>query len=174
MPHRNLAEEAAIVTPSEILYQLIATPSVNPMGVANGGNCCFESKLSDWLVAFFTSIGAPCERIQVAPGRDNVLARYDAPNSRDTLLLDAHQDTVPVEGMTIPAFEPQTRDGRIYGRGSADVKGGMAAMLHAFARLCRDRPTSSSNVVMSCSCDEESTALGVRACLLYTSPSPRD
>jgi acetylornithine deacetylase len=76
-------------------------------------------------------------------------------------LFDAHQDTVPVDGMTIAPFEPVERDGRIYGRGSCDVKGGMAAMLAAFARLVQERPPQAANVVMSCTCDEEFTVVGV-------------
>ncbi|MCY2963412.1 MAG: M20 family metallopeptidase, partial [Planctomycetota bacterium] len=90
-----------------------------------------------------------------------VIARFDAPGSPTTLLLDAHQDTVPVDGMTIPPFTPEIRDGRLYGRGACDVKGGMAAMLAAFARLVKERPAGAANVVMSCTCDEEATAQGV-------------
>ena len=101
------------------------------------------------------------------PGRDNVIARFDSPDSDVTLLLDAHQDTVPVDGMTIPPFDPQVRDGRVYGRGSSDVKGGMAAMLWAFRRLVLERPAGAASVVMSCTCDEESTTLGIHHLASY-------
>ncbi|MCA9131832.1 MAG: M20/M25/M40 family metallo-hydrolase, partial [Planctomycetales bacterium] len=159
------------MSPSEILYQLIAQPSVNPMGREDVSENFGEARMSDWLVAYFQSLGAPHERLEVLPGRDNVLARYDSPNpGAETILLDAHQDTVPVEGMTIPPFEPRTSEGRIYGRGSVDVKGSMAAMLDAFSRLWRERPAKAPNVVLSCSCDEEATAHGARALVSYWQP----
>ncbi|QDU40794.1 Acetylornithine deacetylase [Maioricimonas rarisocia] len=147
--------------PLSILQQLIAIPSVNPMGRELSGPDFYETRLSDFLVDFFRELGVPCERLEVVAGRANVLARYDGPAAGPTLVLDAHQDTVPVDGMVIPPFTPEIRDGRIYGRGACDIKGGMAAMLAAFARLVRERPAGSASVVMSCTCDEEATQLGV-------------
>jgi acetylornithine deacetylase len=49
----------------------------------------------------------------------------------------------------------------LYGRGACDVKGGLAAMLAAMARLARERPPQAANVVLSCTCDEEATSLGI-------------
>lgn len=148
-------------TVTDILAQLISIPSVNPMGRDVSGSIYFESRLSDWLMEFFQSFGAQAERMVVVPGRDNVIARYDSPGAKLTLLLDAHQDTVPVDGMTIPAFEPQIAQGRITGRGASDVKGGLAAMLFAFRRLVQEQPAGAANVILSCTCDEEATTLGV-------------
>ncbi len=148
-------------TVAEILCELISIPSVNPMGRDLTGPIYFEGRLSDWLVKFFESCGANYERLEVVPGRDNVVARYDSPGAELTLLLDAHQDTVPVDGMTIPPFAPKVENGRITGRGASDVKGGLAAMLFAFRRLVREQPAGAANVVLSCSCDEESTTLGI-------------
>jgi acetylornithine deacetylase len=116
--------------------------------------------MSDYLERWFGTVGAPCRRHTVEPGRDNVLARYEAPSSRTTLLFDAHQDTVPTDGMTIPPFEPANDGGRLYGRGSCDVKGSMAAMLWAFARLVRERPAGSASVLLACTVDEEFTHTG--------------
>lgn len=147
--------------PLALLRDLIAIPSVNPMGRELSGPEFFESRLSDWLERFFDGLGVSHERIEVVPGRDNVIARWDSPGSASTIVLDAHQDTVPVDGMTIPPFEPVERDGRLFGRGACDVKGGLAAMLAAFARLVREQPRGAASVVMSCTCDEESTSLGV-------------
>lgn len=148
--------------PLELLKELVAIPSVNPMGRDVIGPEYLETRLSDWLENYFQKLGIPHQRIEVLPGRANVIARYDSPGSTTTILLDAHQDTVPVEGMIIAPFRPEVRDGKLYGRGACDVKGGMAAMLAAFARLVREKPAGAANVIMSCTCDEEQTALGAR------------
>ncbi len=62
--------------------------------------------------------------------------------------------------MTIPPFEPTIAEGRLHGRGSCDVKGSMAAMLSAFARLVRERPAGSASVLLACTVDEEFTHTG--------------
>lgn len=149
--------------PLDILKSLVAIPSVNPMGRDVTGPEYLETQLSDFLEGFFHKLGVERQRIEVLPGRANILARLDRPGSAVTVLLDAHQDTVPVEGMTIEPFQPIVKDGRLYGRGACDVKGGMAAMLAAFARLVADRPNRAASVVMSCTCDEEATAQGAKA-----------
>ena len=145
----------------ELLSKLVAIPSVNPMGGDVDPAICYEGRVSDWLENFFQRLGVDSERISVAPGRDNVVARIDRPGAGTTILLDAHQDTVPVSGMTVRPFEPKIEGGRLYGRGACDVKGGMAAMLHAFQRLVKERPSTSANVVLSCTCDEEATTTGI-------------
>jgi acetylornithine deacetylase len=161
------ASPAAADTVVDILSSLISIPSVNPMGQNVDGPLYFEGRVSDWLVHFLCSFGAEYERIEVSPGRDNVVARFNSPGSEFTILLDAHQDTVPVEGMTVAPFEPQIQNGRITGRGACDVKGGMAAMLFAFRRLCQEQPTGAANVVLSCTCDEESTTTGITDLVRY-------
>lgn len=147
--------------PLPLLQQLVAIPSVNPMGRAVNGPEYLETRLTEFLGGFFRDLGVPHETIEVLPGRSNVIARFDNPGAKATILMDAHQDTVPIDGMIIPPFKAEVRDGRLYGRGACDVKGGMAAMLAAFARLVVDRPPNAANVIMSCTCDEESTAQGV-------------
>ncbi|MDG1894734.1 MAG: M20 family metallopeptidase [Fuerstiella sp.] len=161
------AAPAAAETVVDILSTLISIPSVNPMGQNVDGPIYFEGRVSDWLVGFLGSFGAEYERIEVSPGRDNIVARFDAPGSDFTVLMDAHQDTVPVDSMTINPFEPQIQNGRITGRGACDVKGGMAAMLFAFRRLCQEQPPAAANVVLSCTCDEESTTTGITDLVRY-------
>lgn len=151
----------------DLLCDLVAIPSVNPMGRDLSGPIYFEARVTEYLSQFFTELGCPHEVIEVSSGRCNVVARFDSPGATQTFLLDAHQDTVPVDGMTIPPFEPAIRDGRIYGRGSSDVKGGMAAMLWAFRRLVVEKPAGAASVVMSCTCDEEATTTGINDLIRY-------
>ena len=152
---------AAPTDPVSILKDLISIPSVNPMGRDVSGDQFLEGRVTAYLTAWLRQNGLLCEVVETAPGRANVLTRIDSPGARSTLLFDAHQDTVPVDGMTIPPFEPTERDGRIYGRGSCDVKGGLAAMMAAVVRLAIDRPAGMPNVVLSMTCDEEATSLGI-------------
>jgi acetylornithine deacetylase len=159
------------MTALNLLKDLIAIPSVNPMGRDLTGPEFFETRLSDYLEQLFRKLNVYHERIELAPGRANVIARLDSPGARSTVLLDAHQDTVPTDGMVIPPFDPVVKDGRIYGRGACDIKGGMAAMLAAFVRLVQDRPAGAANVIMSCTCDEESTSIGIRDLVkMWTDP----
>jgi acetylornithine deacetylase len=145
-----------------LLRDLVSLPSINPMGRALTGQEVFERRVTDYLEEFFRALQVPCERQSIAPGRDNVVARYHSPGGQWTLLLEAHQDTVPVDNMTIDPFGAQIDNGRLYGRGACDIKGGMAAMLSAFARLVRERPAGAAHVIMACTVDEEHTSLGVR------------
>lgn len=159
-------------SPRDILAELIRIPSVNPMGRDMTGPETLETRVTAWLMEYFQELGVPAEAIEVAPGRCNVLARYEGSGSGPVVLMDAHQDTVPVDGMTISPFDPVIEGDRMYGRGSCDVKGGMAAMLAAFARLVREQPAGAATVVMSCTADEESTVMGVSdLARLWTDPS---
>lgn len=143
-----------------LLSDLVALPSVNPMGRTSLGPDHLEGRVSDYLEAWFRRLGVAVLRDEIRPGRANIVARYEAPHARRTVLFDVHQDTVPTDGMTIGPFTPTIREGRLYGRGACDIKGGMAAMLTAFARLVRERPAGSASVVLACTVDEEFTHVG--------------
>ncbi|MGP0064525.1 MAG: M20 family metallopeptidase [Isosphaeraceae bacterium] len=145
---------------TRLLSELVAIPSVNPMGRPIVGEGFLEGRMTDYLEGWFRGLGVECRREPISPGRDNLMAWYEAPQARRTILFDVHQDTVPTDGMTIPPFEPAIDAGRLYGRGSCDVKGSMAAMLSAFARLVRERPAGSASVLMACTVDEEFTHTG--------------
>ena len=145
---------------TRLLSALVAIPSVNPMGRPLSGPNYLETKLTDYLEAWFHELGVRCQRQPVAPGRDNLLAWYQAPEARRLIVFDVHQDTVPTDGMTIPPFGARVAQGRLYGRGACDVKGSMAAMLSAFARLVREKPRGSASLLLACTVDEEFTHTG--------------
>lgn len=147
---------------TSLLRDLVSLPSINPMGRAVEGPQYFEYRVTDYLEAFFRSLGVRHERQAIAPKRDNIVAYYEPDGAAETLVFEAHQDTVPVEGMIIDPFGARIENGKLYGRGACDIKGGMAAMLAAFARLVAGRPARSARVVMACTVDEEFTFLGVQ------------
>jgi acetylornithine deacetylase/succinyl-diaminopimelate desuccinylase-like protein len=146
-----------------LLADLVRRPSVNPMGRDVSGPQYLEGRVADYLGQRFSAAGIPWVRQHVAPGRDTILARLEAtvPDA-PVLLWDAHQDTVPAEGMTIEPFTPLIRDGRLYGRGSCDVKGGLAAMVAALERLA-DEPLRSATVVLAATVGEEFGFVGATA-----------
>src|SRR5262249_21949560 len=150
--------------PSEaarILRDLVRLPSVNPMGRGLEGPTIFEERVTTYLHEYLRGLGASVERQSVAAKRENIVARFESPGSRRTIVFEAHQDTVPVDQMTIDPFGGEIRDGRLYGRGACDVKGGLTAMLLAFTRLVREKPNGAANVILACTVDEEHTFLGV-------------
>jgi acetylornithine deacetylase/succinyl-diaminopimelate desuccinylase-like protein len=147
-----------------LLRALVRRPSINPMGASDGHpKTHYEHRITDFLVRWAGKRNIPCRRQPVAPYRDNLILEYHSPGAKETLLLEAHQDTVPVGGMTIDPFAGDVRDGRFYGRGACDVKGSLAVMLRVLERCHRKKPAGAPHLVLACSVDEEHTLLGVNA-----------
>ncbi len=155
------------ITPREILQQLVAIPSVNPMGADADGPHYGTHRLSDHLEKTLRQLGMDVARQVVDRKEHNLLARLgghpDPQHGGRLVLFDVHQDTVPVEGMKIEPFKPVIRDGRLYGRGACDVKGGMAAMIAAVARLAELPAAQRPTVVMACTVNEEYGFSGAEA-----------
>src|SRR5262245_691405 len=151
-----------MIETTRLLRDLVSLPSVNPMGRPLQSPDLYEHRVTAYLEEFFRDLGVPYERQPVAPQRENIVACCDLPGAKRTLVLEAHQDTVPTDNMTIEPFAATIEDGRLYGRGACDIKGGLAAMLAAFARIVREKPRGAANVIMACSVDEEFTFLGVQ------------
>jgi acetylornithine deacetylase len=148
------------------LSDLVALPSVNPMGYDAVRPDFFEYRVTDYLQQLLNRFQIATCRQPIAPLRENLLARLDGDvppeDGGELLLLDAHQDTVGVEGMTIEPWTPTIRDGRLYGRGSCDVKGGLTAMLGALVRLAEERAKLPAGgvgprptIVLACTVNEE-------------------
>ncbi len=142
-----------------ILRKLVSIPSVNPMGrmrvAEDDGGIYYEHRVTEFLAGQFAELGLPCERHEVHPGRGNVLARLEGAADGPTLMLEVHQDTVPIEGMTVEPFTGELRDGRVYGRGACDVKGAMACILTTISKLAAERPAGMPNIVVACTVNEE-------------------
>jgi acetylornithine deacetylase/succinyl-diaminopimelate desuccinylase-like protein len=160
----------------ETLCDLVRLPSVNPMGREVRGDEYFEYRVTDYLQALFERLGWPWQRQMIASRRDNIVARLDGeipPEEGGAILMyEAHQDTVPVDGMTIPPWTPEIRKGRVLGRGSCDIKGGMACMLAALSRLAEECPAGRPTVVLACSVNEEHGFTGaLRLGELWSGPS---
>jgi acetylornithine deacetylase/succinyl-diaminopimelate desuccinylase-like protein len=116
----------------DLLRDLVAIPSVNPQG-APGTSGTGEKAMADYVADFLRSLGAEVRLDEIEPGRPNVVADFhpDTRPARAHLAFAPHLDTVSVAGMTIDPFDPIVREGKIFGRGSSDTKGPLAAALWA-------------------------------------------
>ena len=92
---------------TRLLSDLVAIPSVNPMGRPLSGPGFLEAGMSDYLERWFRELGVPCERQTVAPGRDNLLARYEAPGRA----ADAPLRRAPGHGPDRRHDDPSVRPG---------------------------------------------------------------
>ena len=150
----------------ETLCDLVRLPSVNPMGRDVAGEEFHEYRVTEYLQRFFERLDLPWRRQTIEPRQDNIVARLDGAippeQGGQILVLEAHQDTVPVDGMIIDPWDPQIRGGRIYGRGSCDIKGGLACMLTVLAKLAETRPANAPTIVMACSASEEFGQTGAK------------
>jgi acetylornithine deacetylase len=136
---------------------LVAIDSRNPSLVAGAPG---ERDAARLLARTLERWGFAVELQDAATDRANVVATLG--DGARSLMLAGHLDTVGVEGMTHPPFEPTVLDGRLYGRGSADMKGGVAAMCAAAVRAA-DSGDLRCRVVVAAVCDEEFESLGMRA-----------
>ena len=143
----------------ETLCELVRIPSVNPMGRNVVGEEYYEHRVTNYLEQLFRSLGWRYERQCVAPLRENIVARIEGEilpeQGGKLLMLEAHQDTVPVDGMIIPPFQPDVKNGRVYGRGSCDIKGGLASILAAAARFAAEKPAGRPTLLIGCTVNEE-------------------
>jgi len=114
------------------------------------------------LAGVLENWGFSVEIDEIAPNRSNVVARL-GPSDAPALMLNGHLDVVGVEGMVHPPFAADVRDNRIYGRGSADMKGGVAAM--CAAAVLGYSPKAKRQILITAVVDEEYESLGMRALL---------
>jgi acetylornithine deacetylase/succinyl-diaminopimelate desuccinylase family protein len=138
----------------QLLSDLVAIPSMNPMGRGREGVQYGEAALAQFIMEYLRRASIDVETDEVAPGRPNVVARFDA-GSRETLLLEAHLDTVFADRMTIDPFRPEIRNGRLYGRGACDTKGSLAVFLHALRSCAEGKEKPSCNILFLATVDEE-------------------
>ena len=150
---------AEVDAAARLLAQLVACPSVNPTRAVPSGPPYGEGAMARLLTALVSPLAAEVRTVEISPGRFNFLAHIDGASPR-TLLLEAHADTVPVDGMTIPPFEPTVRDGRLYGRGSCDNKASLAAMLLALRAVCEGGKRPPATVWLAATADEELGSTG--------------
>ncbi|RWO86318.1 M20 family metallopeptidase [Mesorhizobium sp.] len=142
----------------ELLKQLIKIESINPSASAQGSG---EQKIADFLECFCRERNLQYEYQEVTDGRSNFFTWVPGQDPSKRVLFISHMDTVPVNNWVADPFFPEEREGRIYGRGSCDDKGPLAAMLMALTTLGERKPRAT--IVLAASVDEEYRKKGARA-----------
>ena len=145
----------------DLTRELVRIPSV----VRPGDPSANESAVADYVHRWFVKEGFDVEVHEAAPGRPNVLAVLGEKGAGKSLLLEGHTDVV-TEGdpalWTHAPFAADLVDGRIYGRGTADMKSGLAAAMVTAAVFKRSGTKLAGRLVVGALVDEEGDMIGVR------------
>jgi len=141
-----------------LLRDLVAINSVNPTLVPGAPG---EAVVADAIASEMRRLGLDVSVEEVVPGRPNVIGVLEGRAKGRSLMFCGHTDTVGVAGMSDP-FTPVERNGRLYGRGSQDMKGGVAAMIAAAGHLAQ-RGLAAGRVIVAAIVDEEHSSVGADA-----------
>jgi acetylornithine deacetylase len=141
-----------------LLRQLVAIDSVNPSLVPGAKG---EGAIAGAIAEHLRRLGIDVEMQEAAAGRPNVVGILEGRRPGPVLMLCGHIDTVGIDGMDAP-LDPIEKDGRLYGRGSQDMKGGVAAMIDA-VRLVSERGLPRGRIIVAAVVDEEFASLGADA-----------
>ena len=140
----------------KLLQRVIQIESTNPPGN--------ELDLAEWLGDYFAQAGVKVEVLKYEGKRANLVARLRGSGRRPALIFSAHLDTVPAGEVhwTFPPFSGTLHEGRVYGRGAADMKGGLAAMVEATVILARSGVSLGGDLIVAFTYDETHGLRGAR------------
>jgi acetylornithine deacetylase/succinyl-diaminopimelate desuccinylase-like protein len=151
-----MAETQAELEVVRFASDLIAIDTAN----RGGGDCC-ERPAAEYAAARLAEAGLEPQLLEAAPGRANVVARWEGTGSASgALLLHGHLDVVPANpaAWSVPPFAGEIRADELWGRGAVDMKGADAAMLALVSDWVRAGRRPARDVVIAFTADEEDTA----------------
>jgi len=152
-------EELLRLTERLVAYETPCPPGRNAEGI------------QQFLAQQLAGLGAEVRTVPLYPGDPQVLARLRGRGGGRSLLLNGHVDvaaTAPGEPWTTPPFQPARRGGRIYGRGTADMKGGLAAALMGLSAVLAALGRPRGDVIVQAVTGEEMGEAGTRTVLAHT------
>ena len=138
------------------LADLIRINSMNPSLVPGAPG---EAEAAAYVQEALRRLGLEVTLVESVPGRPSVIGILPGTGGGRSLMLNGHLDTVGVEGMPDP-FLPTIRDGRIYGRGSFDMKGSVAACIAAAKAVVDAQLPLCGDLVIAAVADEEYASIG--------------
>src|ERR1041384_72377 len=141
----------------KLLSDLVSINSINPDLIPGAPG---EGEIARYIADWLERAGLEVQLVESVSGRPNVVAIARGAHSTGdgkTLLLNGHMDTVGVAGMPNP-HQPTIKDGRLYGRGSYDMKGGVAACMLAIAEAKKEH--LHGDVIFTGVIDEEYASAG--------------
>ncbi len=138
------------------LQRLVQINSTNPLLSADGAG---EREIAHFVADTMTAMGLEASLWEISTGRWNVVGKLGGKGNGRSLLWNAHMDTVGVEGMREP-FSGRIENGRLYGRGSYDMKASLAAMLAASKGLLDAGVTLRGDLIVTAVADEEHSSRG--------------
>lgn len=125
-----------------------------------------EKEVAKFLSEFLQDEGIGAKLRLVEKDRPNVIAVIEGTGNGMSLMFNGHTDTVPAYEMDIPAFAPKTAGGRLYGRGSLDMKGGLGSMAMAMVAIRRSRVKLCGDLVLTAVVGEEEKSEGTEDIVL--------
>ena len=137
-----------------LLSDLVSINSINPDLVPGSPG---EGEIANYVARWLERAGLDVELVESVSGRPNVVGIAHGTGGGKTLLLNGHMDTVGIAGMP-DAHQPVIKEGRLYGRGSYDMKGGVAACMLAIAEAKKQHLRG--DVIFTGVIDEEYASLG--------------
>ena len=141
------------------LTDLVRINSINPTLVPGGAG---EAEIGEYVARSLVRAGLDVRKIEPEPGRPSVVGILESGSKGRSLMLNAHYDTVGVDGMPEP-FSAAIRDGKLYGRGAYDMKGSLAACMTAAKALADSGALAAGSVVVAAVADEEYGSIGTAA-----------
>lgn len=145
---------------TKLTQELIQINSINPSLTPDGMG---EAEIGTYVAEKLKELGLDVTTSEIAPGRVNVVGVLKGSGGGKSLLLNAHLDTVGVEGMTIKPFDGELREGRVYGRGAQDMKGSLAAMITAAKAIVDAGIRLRGDLLITAVADEEYSSIGTEA-----------
>lgn len=155
---QNFVDEEELVG---LTRKLIQIPSVYRPNEPDGN----EEKVARFIESYLKEIGLTVSYEEVVPGRPNVIAIYDSGRPGKTLLFEGHTDVVTEGDLEAWLFDPfgaEIKDGRIYGRGSCDTKGNLAAAIAAVKAIKDSEAIFNGKIILCIPCDEEGMMIGIK------------
>lgn len=137
--------------------QLVRIPSENPPGE--------EKAMAEFVAEKLSSLGFNVKLPKYKPGRPHVVGLFSDGKEKPSLMFNAHLDTVPIGDKSLWTVDPlgaEIRNGKIYGRGSSDMKAALAAMVSAAKAILEDDVKLTGTLMITGVTDEEVTGLGTK------------